>query len=213
MKLQELRQIIKEEIQNSLKKYPFKITQKYRNLGYINNNESLNESSTPNNNLANLWAKVMKKLKGKERINDTYKKPYLWINDKELYSIFDAAIEAELKSYPELKFLWKGQWEEYNCGYGGGRTEVRRALEDKNGERLIIKLAWGDKWCYGSSSIPYPGYMYVQIYGDVHFHYGSIAVGGGVSSDKFGTISSEEKDAMKERITKAIIKNFDRIVK
>lgn len=214
MKKSELKQMIREEISKEiLKEYSFQVIQKDKTSEYVNNGKPVNESRTSNDDLAKLWMKTMKKLKGKERINDEYnKRPYFRINDKELYSTFDAAIEAELKTYTGLKFIGKGRWEEYKCGPGGGRTEVRRALEDKNGEQLNIKLCWGDSWCYGSSSFPYPGYMYVQIYGAVHFRVGAIAFGGGISSDKFEMISSEEKDAMKERITKAIIKNFDRIV-
>lgn len=129
----------------------------------------------------------------------------------EFTKLLDDTILKFIKPYKSLELQWKGSWSDYSTGYGGSRNEWSRQLINKEGDDILsVKAGWSSGDHLGSDKIPTKENLFFHIYPKVHFNYGSIAVGGGISSENITKISDKDIDNLKNDIKSELLKKLSK---
>jgi len=134
---------------------------------------------------------------------------YVIIDTDKLQNLVDDSILKSIKSFNNLKVQGLKGWLEYNKGYGGIRCSYDRHIVNTEGDGILeLKFGWSSGDLYDENHMPYPVSYFLHLYPRVIFHYGSISVGHGTSSEIIKKISKEDIEDIKINIFKSISKEF-----
>ncbi len=155
----------------------------------------------------------------KDVLTNEYGNKYVKVNTKEVTKELNNFVDDLLKNKLQgFKLKRAIQEPDYKSGYGAESTTWYISILDVNGDTLEITYGWsnGGSSRFGKWAMPYPVSFHCSVYGEVHFHYGSIRVGGGVSSDKT-SLSREMRTSIEadllHHMSSFMIDNSDMIFK